>query len=1212
MATRSLHFVISGDGKGLISAVGASVSEIEKLNKAAERMAEKLGKADAGAKAMVVLEAAVKKLGGTSQLTGEQLSMVKERLERLSSIGAKIPDEFAKLKASMDSAAAASRALGAAQGELTGRAQGLASSMGPLGGVLGAIGPAGLAAAAGIGAVVAVVGTVAGVIDAAVSKAMAFGSTFQQMSDNSEVAARTLQGIAGAAGVGMEGVQSFTAGLKKLNVELLQGDAPAKFGQLGLSVKDLLAMKPEDRFAATARAILELSTDADRAAASQDLLGKAMPLATLKDFADIQEKISRSEGLGLTLDDNTTAQLKALSDEASVLANTWDHLMINLGATIATTPGVQEGLTGVTDAVGELNTFLKDNADTIQGVVTGALNVGATAFGLLAAAIQDALNKFNALRALADNLPGNGKGAGSAALAVMGNASFPGLGTALFGPAAGPSGPGGMMSFGGKKLFTEPSAPATGGKHYDPAAASKAKQAAAEAARAAKEAEALQEKLQKRSLDMAASMDEARAKYEEVWTSIAGLSSEQVGAELEKIGTLFTDQIKGGAEVSTAQLEKLRLKMLELAKQSPEAFERAFDSNAGVAGIMSASAGMGGNFGPGIDRSDLDLRGEREKAEAAEHLRRNLESVSQSLVRFGGSIGGFAGGLAKLAGGIAGAFTSANFGSALAKKGGTNSDKAAAGVSALGAAGDIYQQNKHNMSAMGGMGSGAASGAKAGAAFGPYGVVIGAVAGGLIGLFSGSGFRKMAKEAGKTLGVEVTKELAEAIEATKKKLQVGTKEASLLNISGAMGDKDPRTFGKQVNELLDGIAAGSIPAKEGLEELAKDFGAIADAALKAGSVGDKAMVGIIKRSRELGVESPEIKAFVQQQLAGAAGGVGKFVGSFKDEKLSGGLDLFAGAANWRDGLQMAEASGKAQATIFSTVFWAQVKELGIVGAVDSMQEPFERLKENLSTVFGGDQISAIFGGVEAMFGLANNELFRGASEGALGLKEALEGVANAGYLTNDSFSAFQQQAKAAFEQAVAGGATSVQAFQAIGPLLQSLMSASGNYGINLDDATKAMIEQAKAAGVAFKTDPLDRMAEATDRMVVALEKLAGITPRVADGLRNIGSAADGINVGGGGYPSPAGGDGIPGMASGGYVPPRPGGTIVRLGEAGRGETVIPDGSVGARGVSFTYAPSLVVNGAGNEGEIKAVVMEALRNDANGILGRVQEIVAAGA
>jgi hypothetical protein len=43
VAGRSLHFVISGDGKGLISAVGSSVSEIEKLNKAADKMADKLG-----------------------------------------------------------------------------------------------------------------------------------------------------------------------------------------------------------------------------------------------------------------------------------------------------------------------------------------------------------------------------------------------------------------------------------------------------------------------------------------------------------------------------------------------------------------------------------------------------------------------------------------------------------------------------------------------------------------------------------------------------------------------------------------------------------------------------------------------------------------------------------------------------------------------------------------------------------------------------------------------------------------------------------------------------------------------------------------------------------------------------------------------------------------------------------------------------------------
>ena len=114
-------------------------------------------------------------------------------------------------------------------------------------------------------------------------------------------------------------------------------------------------------------------------------------------------------------------------------------------------------------------------------------------------------------------------------------------------------------------------------------------------------------------------------------------------------------------------------------------------------------------------------------------------------------------------------------------------------------------------------------------------------------------------------------------------------------------------------------------------------------------------------------------------------------------------------------------------------------------------------------------------------GLAANETFRGAAEGALGLKEALEGVANAGYLTAQSFAAFGQQAGAAYQQALAGGASDLQALQTISPLLGSIMSASRNYGFTIDANTQALIDQAKAGLETFLARILPE-----DRVVVEL------------------------------------------------------------------------------------------------------------------------------
>ena len=1195
---RAISVILTADGKQIKDVVGSTVNELEKLNKAADRMSEKLSKADGGAKAMAVLEAAVNKLGGTSELTAAQISIVKERLERLSSIGATVPPQFAKLKHEMDQAAAAGRAMGAATGELQGRAQGLAGALGPLGSSLAAVGPAGLAAAAGIGAVALAGGAVIGVLKDAVQQAVGFGAKFQEMADNSDVAASKLQAIAGASGIGMEGVASFTAGLKKLNIELLQADAGPKFAQLGLSVRDLLAQSPEERFAAVAQAITELGTDAERAAASQELLGKAMPLATLRDFADIQEKMARSNGLGLTLDDGTTAQLKALSDEAKVLGQTWDALLVNLGATIATSPGVQEGLTGITDTLGDVNQFIKDSKGLIQDLGTVAVN----AFGLIAAAIREAAGYLSLFRDSAiaiDTLYNGGRMFAGGAASAKPDKNF---GAQMQANLSNPFGGGTQFPFtagggGGGFPFPAGSTESVGVGHagtyksesqraLERAEAAKLK---AERERAAKAAQAEQEKLDKYTVETADAMTATMEKYDQLWSSLAGLNAGQVQKQLEQIGDMFQGRLAAGAVLSTSELEKLRLKLFELRKVSPEAFDRALEGHAGIGGILDASAGTVkfADGGGGIKRDDLAADNDREKAEAAQEFINSLNVASDGLEGLGRQIGGVAGAILSFGGAAVGTFANIKAFQANGGFAGMSSTQRVQGAaSGAGELMSIWKDNRQNMSAAGGFANGAGRGAKAGAAFGPWGAAIGGIAGGLAGLFSGSGFRRMAKDAGKVLGVEMTKELAQAIDATKKKLGVGTKEAALLNISGAMDGKDPRQFGKQIEQLLSGIASKSIPAAEGMEELAKDFGAVAEAALAAGAVGDKALVGIIKRSRELGVESPEIKAFVGQQLGNAAGGIGAAVG----------------------GIQLTNADdAKSQATIFSTTFWATVKEQGIVGAADAFKDSFAKLTENLSA--GGFDVSGIMGPIASIMGLAGNDAFRGASDGAAGLKAALEGVANAGYLTTDSFSAFQQQASAAFNQAVAGGASSQQAFQVIAPLLQSLVSASDNYGINLDAATQSLVEQAKAAGIAFKTDSTDRLTASIDALTVAL---GGVPPKVdaiGQSLRGLPSQTD-LGLGQGiAYGEPAPGGGIPGYARGGYVPARPGGTLVRVGEGGRGETIVPDGAGGGGfgGVNVSIGDVIVQIPPGSSldpEQVAYATMVALRDNIAGLASRL--------
>jgi hypothetical protein len=705
------------------------------------------------------------------------------------------------------------------------------------------------------------------------------------------------------------------------------------------------------------------------------------------------------------------------------------------------------------------------------------------------------------------------------------------------------------------------------------------------------------------------------------WQGLVGPSAAQVQAEVQQI-VGYIGGIGGKAALSAPEVEKLRKKLAELRAQSPEGFNAANDKTGGQAGGVMLNVT---STGPQVDAVKHVTAATIDWSKALGDVANMFQvlgiSSSSTLGKIVGllpSLGAQFQALGKL--GASGGLFSTGSGDEF--KAGAFSTKTGGGMSTLGgklavgsAVGGVLGAGagmfKEGSTAHGAL-AGAAMGAQIGAIAGPWGMAAGAVVGGIIGAFHKPSWVKVGKDAGKVLGVEVSKELAQQIESTAKNLKISNKNAALLNISGAMDGKDPRQFGKQVEDLLAGIANKSIPAKEGLEELAKDFGAIADAAMKAGSVGDKAMVGIIKRSRELGVESPEIKEFVKGQLQSATAGVAAIIASFKDEKLAGGLNLFPANATGTQGLDVAAANGKAQSTIFSTVFWANVKELGIVGAADAMKEPFDRLKENLTTVFGPEEISALLGPMESIMGLAGNDVFRGAADGAAGLKAALEGVANAGYLTTDSFAAFEQQAGSAYAQAIAGGATSAQAFQTIGPLLQSLVSASGNYGINLDDATQSMIEQAKAAGIAFKTDPTERLTASIDALTVAL---GGVPPKIDA----IGQSLNGLPSNvlqfpdvGRGYPSPAGGDGIPAFAAGGYVAPRPGGTVVRVAEAGVGEYITPAnrGGGGGGSISVSFGDILIPPGSSlDPGAVANAVAVAVRNELGGITSVIRNAAA---
>ena len=500
------------------------------------------------------------------------------------------------------------------------------------------------------------------------------------------------------------------------------------------------------------------------------------------------------------------------------------------------------------------------------------------------------------------------------------------------------------------------------------------------------------------------------------------------------------------------------------------------------------------NYERFMDESEKLLEeGDRATAEAAQRFRDNFSALAGSFAQLADSLGGVWGGIANGASGVLNIF--GQWGSAIDSATG-KVNKMQVASNAVGTAADIYSTSKEDPSAASRMGKGALKGAAMGASTGQwYAVVIGAVAGAFIGYFSGPKWESAATQAASTFGAEVSKELSKAIYAASQKFKIDEGSAALLFIPQAMDElgMSADQAAPLVNQLMGEIVAGTVPAKQGLESVGVAFSKMAAEAEKSGEIGSDAMVSMINQARNLGLKVPEIQAYVSEQLSKATEGV------------SAGVT----------GIQMVTPEdATAQATIAGVTFWAVFKEKGLIAAGDAFKDISEKLLENIAKV-GGDTSAAqgILGPIQDIVNLSGNEMFRGAAEGAQGFADTLTGLANSAIpMTTSQFSAFGQQANAAFEQAKAGGANAQQALMAIAPLLQALQQGSQAYGIELDANTQSLIQQGKDAGIAFKTDPMDRMVTVLEAIAKAL---GAELPTAATGAENAltGTGAAGTQMG---------------------------------------------------------------------------------------------------
>lgn len=499
---------------------------------------------------------------------------------------------------------------------------------------------------------------------------------------------------------------------------------------------------------------------------------------------------------------------------------------------------------------------------------------------------------------------------------------------------------------------------------------------------------------------------------------------------------------------------------------------------------------------------------------------------------------------------------------------------------AVQTAATIYTGGTQTHSGAGAFASGAVSGAAAGAAFGPYGVAIGAVVGGVIGLIGylhRPEYMKAMEDVGKSWGVAIQEGLAKQIAATETKDNISRTLAELLNVGDIMSEsgRDPSTFTGKINDLMNAVAMGVVPAKEGVDALGKAFDQLRTAAESGSLASEEAMIAMIQRSRELGESIPEISAFVLDTL----------------QKVAQALPTYFAGFGTAPGAQVSGAN----AQILGASFQSLAAQEGVTKAAADLTAAFNQLTAGMPKDMA---LPANLANLATMVDLLKDADFKAVADASQAGSQAMQGLEETGYLSQETTNAFQVGAIALQKQAVqvaidhgySPDAARVAGEEANLPLLAQLQHAQ-DMGATLSPEAQAMLTQAQADGVL----PLKSVA---DQQLLALHQIARNTGRdISDtsppgpgGTAGTGGGtAPGTGPPNNRYPHPGPG-GHYGYAAGGFVPATAGGQHAIVGEGGEGEWIIPQSKMGGN----TYVKVYV-----GQREVRDIVVEAVTDGLSG-------------
>lgn len=252
--------------------------------------------------------------------------------------------------------------------------------------------------AAGAMAAMGVVKSLVGVFSGAVSGLTQYASGVSDLSAKTGLSTDAVQQFGFAAKLTGTTVDAVAAGMKNMQVKLVEGDSA--FRRMGVSLKELKQLTPDQQFLRVAEAIRNIKDPAQQAAAAVSIFGKQgielLP-AIKAGFTDIATEARK---LGIVISKEVVQSADRLGDDLDKISTAWAAVKMNVAA-------------GAVGGGGPMSTMLQAVADLNKLVVQHRPVITAF-FQAIADAARDAVavvgTLVSGMRQLAQFLPASAKG----------------------------------------------------------------------------------------------------------------------------------------------------------------------------------------------------------------------------------------------------------------------------------------------------------------------------------------------------------------------------------------------------------------------------------------------------------------------------------------------------------------------------------------------------------------------------------------------------------------------------------------------------------------------------------------------------------------------------------------------------------------------------------------------------------------------------------